>query len=251
MKRTLPVLIGILLFFSNNAWCSEIITIYYLERVPYYYRTEDGEYKGVVLEPALRVFNQAQIPYTLVQMPAKRILSYLKSGHPNICSVGWYKTSEREQFVKYSLPIYKNSSRIAVTSKNNILMPSGKTIDEIFKIPEITLLVRDGFSYGSYIDKKISALNPKKHSSTMKNSQILKAIHRGLTNYIFMTKEEADVLIPAAGFNKTDFKYIHFSDAPAKLKRYIMFSKQVDDQIINRINHAISQDEQIQKLLNN
>lgn len=249
MKKVLFAL-GFVIFSIQTTLCNDVITIYYLNRIPYFYKTEAGEHKGLVMEPVIRVFKKAGIPYNLKELPVKRILSNLKENQPNICSIGWYKNPEREKFVQYSLPVYQNKSRIAITKHDNTLIPSGKTLDEVFKISGITLLINDGYSYGKFIDEKITAFKPKTYVCTIKNDQMLKAVFIGTNKYFFLSEEEADALIPGAGYQRSDFKYIHFSNVPTGLKRHIIFSKQVDDKIISRINKAIQEDQLIQNSLN-
>ena len=58
-------------------------------------------------------------------------------------------------------------------------------------------------------------------------------------DYFFISEEEADALIPKAGLNKADFKYIRFLNMPTRLKRYILFSRQVEDELVEKLNAAI------------
>jgi uncharacterized protein (TIGR02285 family) len=244
--KIFPVIFLILFLFPQNSFSGTPITIYYVDRVPYHYMDDNGKVVGIVATPAIKAFQKAGVPYVLKELPAKRILVYLKENRPNICGIGWYKNPEREKFAKYSLPVSQNKSRIAVTRKSNTLIPSGKTLETVFKMPKITLLIKDGYSYGNYIDEKIRLFKPNIYKTTQENDQMLEMIFRGSNNYFFLSEEEADALIEQSKYQKEDFKYIRFSDIPVGLKRYILFSKQVDDQIINRINKAISQDVHLQ-----
>ncbi len=239
--KGLIIILGIIFCLVETAFCTSPLTIYYLDRVPYFYCDKNGDYRGLVMEPVIMAFEKAKVPYVLKEMPAKRILAYLKENRPNICSIGWYKNPEREKFAKYSIPIYQNKSRIAITSADNKRIPSGKTLEHVFKIPDLTLLLKSGYSYGKFIDGNIKLFKPTIYSTTLESSQMLKMILMGNMNYFFLSEEEADALIPAAGYEKSQFKYIHFSNIPVGLKRYIIFSKKVDDSIINKINTAISE----------
>lgn len=221
--------------------CEAPITIYYVERIPYMYQAGDGHYGGLVLAPVELAFKKANIPYVIEKLPAKRHLIYLKENRPNICAVGWYKNPEREKFAKYSKAIYQNKSRIAIARNDNDAIVSGKTLEAVFENPDLTLLVKDGYSYGAYIDDKIAKYRPNTHKTTEENLHMIKLIHAGRYDYFFLSEEEADALIPRTGLYRSDFKYIHFEDIPVGLKRYILFSKQVDDKIVERINNAIDQ----------
>lgn len=226
---------------TQAANCAEPITIGYIDRIPYQYISKDGLLKGVVAEPVIAAFKKTGIPYQLKQLPAKRILVYLKENRPQFCSIGWYKNPEREKFAIFSIPVYQNKSRIAIARHDNHLIPSNKTLAEILKIPGINLLTKDGYSYGKFIDDQIARHNPKTITTSMENDQMLMMVIRGNNNYFFMSEEEADALIPITGHNRSDFKYIHFSDIPVGLKRYILYSKQVDKSIVDKIDQALKQ----------
>ncbi len=244
--KPFSVIFLILFLFPYNSFSGNPITIYYVDRVPYHYMDDNGKVVGVVATPVIKAFQKAGVPFILQELPAKRIMVYLKENRPNICCIGWYKNPEREKFAKYSLPVYQNKSRIAVTQKNNELIPSGRTLETVFKTPKITLLIKDGYSYGKFIDEKIELFKPNIYKTTQENDQMLEMIFRGTNNYFFLSEEEADALIAQSRYQKDDFKYIRFSDIPVGLKRYILYSKQVDDRIISRIDRAISQDVHLQ-----
>jgi len=225
----------------KTGYCAEPITIGYVNRIPYFYMDQGGKFTGVMAKPVTAAFKKAGIPYKLRELPAKRILIYLKNRRPNFCSMGWYKNPEREKFATYSLPVYRNKSRIAVTRHDNDLIISNKTLAEVFKIPGIKLLKKDGYSYGKFIDQQIAMHEPETIITTMENDQMLKLVFCSKSIYFFLSEEEADALIPMAGYNPSDFKYIHFSDVPVGLIRYVLFSKQVDPAIVEKINLAIKE----------
>ena len=70
---------------------------------------------------------------------------------------------------------------------------------------------------------------------------MLRKIYHGRNDYLFISLEEADALIEFSGLPKKDFKYITFSDMPAGEKRYILCSQKVSDEIIDKMNIAITE----------
>lgn len=232
-------LIIFLLAATQLSFADDSITIYYVNRIPYHYLDNSGKLQGLVATPVLEAFEKAQIPYKVEQLPAKRIIHYLKEGEPNMCGIGWYKNPEREKFAKYSKPVYQNKSRIGITRHDNDLLRSGLSLSDVFTTPQITLIAKSGYSYGKYIDEKIATLKPKTYFTTKENNTMLDMVYIREHTYFLLSEEEADSLIPLSGYKTSDFKYIHFTDVPTGLLRYIIYSKKVDDSLINRVNQAL------------
>lgn len=217
----------------------EPITIYYLERVPYFYTSEDGDARGVIVERVRMVFEKAGVPFQFKLLPTKRHMAYLKNKEANFCTIGWYKTDERLKFAKYSAAISQNKSRIAVARADNAKIQSGRRLEDVLLDRELTLLMRDGYSYGPYIDKKVSELKPVIQVLSLDNTHMLKMIYARRGDYLFTSQEEADVMIAKDGFEKTDFKYLWFKNMPSGLKRYILYSRGVKDDLIQKVDQAI------------
>jgi len=100
----------------------------------------------------------------------------------------------------------------------------------------LTCSDRDGYSYGSYLDSKIEEYQPEMERTTGENINMLNMVYNRRSDYFFIAPEEAENPIELSEYDQSDFKLIQFSDIPDGEKRYIIFSKQVDDEIIRRIN---------------
>ena len=197
------------------------LTAYFIERIPYSYTDENGEIRGLISDRVRLVFEKAGVSHTFKPLPAKRHMMYLKENNHRFCTIGWYKNEERQQIAKYSEYIYQNKTRIALASADNAKITSGHTVDEVFRNRKLTLLVKEGYSYGGFIDAKIREYNPAVKKVTYENDHMIKMIHGRRADYLFTSEEEVDVLIPKTGFGKKDFKYVRVSNMPTGLKRYI------------------------------
>lgn len=217
-----------------------LITLHYNERPPYLVTTDRGV-EGLTGDPATIAFEKSNIPFQWEQTPSKRQLYLLQQNSGRDCLVGWFKIPEREAFAKYTLPIYQDEPQIALARVNNAKIPSTGTIGGIFSSPQLTLLVKSGYSYGDFIDKKIDQYNPISMETTVENSAMLKIVYARHADYFLIAPEEADGLIKSSEFDLRDFKYIHFTDIPHGEQRYILCSMQVEDEIIERLNTAILQ----------
>lgn len=224
-----------------RSWDEEPLTIYYLERVPYYSTQDDGTARGLIADRVRLVFEKANIPIRWESLPAKRHMLYLHNNRGKFGTIGWYKTEDRLKYAKYSEPIYQNKTRIALARKDNKKMVSGLLLGEVLANPHLTLLLKSGYSYGTYIDDAIAQFKPNRKEVTTDSVGMIKLIHGRRYDYFFTSEEEVEALIPTAGYLMEEFQFIHFSDAPPGLKRYILYSTNVDDALIHAVDAAIKQ----------
>lgn len=218
----------------------EVIYLHYNERPPYLVTTQNGV-EGLVGGRTSAVFEKSNLPFVWVQTPSKRQIYILQQNNGRNCLPGWFKTADRESFAKYTIPIYQDEPQIALTRARNDEIPATTTVDEIFKRSELTLLVKDGYSYGSFLDQKIAELDPARIETTVENSGMLKMIYAGHADYFFIAPEEAEGVITASGYELQDFKEIHFTDITEGENRYILCDFQIDDATIDLLNEAIRQ----------
>jgi len=224
----------------SSAPSDNFITLHYNERPPYLVTLENGV-GGLTGEPATIVFEKSGIPFEWTQTPSKRQIYLLQQNKGRDCLVGWFKNQEREDFAKYTLPIYWDKPQIALARADNDNVSVDATVTELFADSTLNLLVKDGYSYGDYIDGKVKEYNPNRTVTTVENSEMLKMIHARHADYFFIAPEEADGLIMSSQFDLQDFKLIKFRDIPSGEKRYILCSMQVEDTIIERLNATIRQ----------
>ena len=223
---------------TNPQPVNDLITIHYHERFPYYVTGPLGVY-GLCSDPAKLAFKKAGIPFRWEKTPAKRQLDIIKNNRSRDCLLGWFKNSEREKFAKYSLYIYMDKPAIALARADNKEIIPGRPLEETLFNVNLILLRKNGYSYGQFVDAKIAELNPKQEITNAENVGMLKMIHSKRADYFFISEEEAEELTASSGLPKTDFKYIKFSNMPQGNKRYLLFSKKVEDEVIDKINAAI------------
>jgi len=240
--------IGMLIMFSlfglivNADVCMSecsVITLRYHERVPYIQTGPNGV-EGLTGTPVASAFKKAGIPFVWKKTPSKRQIKVLKDNSGCDCLVGWFKNADREKFAKYTHHIYQDKPQIALARADNGNLQSGVSVDSVLSNPGLKLLVKDGYSYGSYLDAKITQHKPAIDRSTTENINMLKRIHLKRGDYFFISPEEADGLFESYGLPKEGFKYITFSDMPDGEKRYIVCSQKVEDEVIEKLNTAIT-----------
>jgi polar amino acid transport system substrate-binding protein len=217
---------------------SKEITVHFHDRRPFFTPHKD-EARGVVANPIGLAFADADIPFHWQETPPKRQLDIIRHNKERSCAAGWFKTSDREKFGQYSVPVYQDKPFIAITRANNKLLGKTETMDRVFKERRLQVLVKAGYSYGPYIDNWIDQLNPRQVSNTADNMSMMKMIQAYRADYYFVTEEEALDMLIFSGLQSSDFKLIYFSDIPQGNTRYLICSKMVEEDTMKRINQAI------------
>jgi uncharacterized protein (TIGR02285 family) len=234
------IALSILFFCSLPAKAQDSIHLYYFDRIPYAVADDRGGVSGLCAAPAAKAFQKAGIPFQWKKMPSKRQLATIKYNKKKACGIGWFKNSEREEFARFTDPIYQDKPAITISRKENKAIERHRNLQTLLKDKSIKLLVKDGFSYGTYIDGLIDKYNPdvvKVVTST--NIQMLQMILARRADYYFTSEEEAEHMIQSAGYSVSQFQLQHYSDMPAGNRRYIICSQQVSPETIDLLNHAL------------
>ena len=239
MKRIFFLSLICSLLLSGTAR-TETLQVLYLERPPYYF-TVNGRAEGFLVRLSQKLFRKAEIQATFMEMPPKRIIKMLKHTDGRFCSIGWFKTPEREKFAKFSLPIYRNKPIVLLTatSQKEKFKPY-RTLKEIFSDKSLVLGSMSAFSYGDYIDTLMQQNTPSKIEITSRQSMIPEMIIKQRVHYMLIAPEEIESLLQLNGYSLTAFSAIRMPDIPAGNKRYLIFNKGVSDDLIDRINQAIT-----------
>ncbi len=239
-RYNLMVLLSILISYSEPVHAENPVLLYYFERAPYAITDNNGGVSGLVATPAADAFKKAGIPFQWKKMPFKRQLETIKYNKKKGCGIGWFKTTEREEFARFSESIYQDKPAITISKKGHQTLTQYRDVISLFRDENIKLLVKDGFSYGRYIDEQIKKISPETvvvvNSS---NIQMLQMILAGRADYFFVAEEEAQKIVLKAGYDLSQFQVTHYFDIPAGNYRYIGCARQVPQETIDLINNAL------------
>jgi len=216
----------------------QVMIIHYHERKPYYIEGANGVH-GLCADPVKLAFMKAGISFRWQKTPANRQLKIIKENRAPEFAIGWFKNAERQKFAKFTSHIYRDKPTLALARSDNEIIKSEYSIDHVLSNRRLRLLRKAGYSYGAFIDEKITAFQPRQIETTSENINMLMMVKSHRADYFFVADEEAKELISQSGYQLTDFKYIRFTDMPEGNKRYLLCSQKVDDKIIVRLNRAI------------
>jgi uncharacterized protein (TIGR02285 family) len=223
-----------------SARAEDDLVIYYHQRAPYSVKQADGSVKGITADIVTQTMSVAGVPYRWEELPSARQMEVLKRGEGKACGLGWFKRPEREEFAKFSMAIYHDLPTIVVAREKDQRFAGTPSIDALFADKTLTLLTKTGYSYGGVIDKKITEQKPKARADASDNRIMLGMVSRERVDYMIMAEEEAKDMLSQADFTASGLAIFHLADPPAGEYRYLMCSKSVPDEVIGRINQAIT-----------
>lgn len=222
---------------SGWAGADDKITLSFNERPPYLVQEADGSASGLTGTPAADAFKKAGIEVAWSKVPPNRQLQVIKEGGPQ-CAVGWYKTAEREQFAKFSKPIYRDHPTILLANPG-FAGKDGARLADILGAKGVRVLVKENFSYGPFIDAELHKHPEVQTKSNGSSTQMLQLVSANRVDFMLAAEEEASYLIEQSGLGAGSFRRLKLADIPEGDYRHIMCSKQVSDELIARLNKAI------------
>lgn len=210
----------------------------YNERPPYLISNADGSVSGLTASPVAKAFKNAGIEFVWEKEPTNRQLQNIKEGGGLYCAVGWFKNQEREKFAKFTKSIYHDNASVLIAN-TDFKMQNDSLLSEILSRRNIRILVKSQYSYGQYIDALISKFKPVLVQTTAENISMIKMINANRADFMFISEEEAAYSVELAGFTLNEVQLIHLRDMPDGEKRHLMCSKNVPDEIIEKLNKFI------------
>jgi len=224
---------------STTARAAEPFTLYYNERPPYLVTgPQAGTVTGLTAAPAVKAVEGAGLAPQWTPMPTTRQLVTLREDHVPACAVGWFKNPEREVSFKFTKPIYRDKPTVAL-ARNDFEARSGK-LAEVFQQAGLRVLVKDKYSYGPWIDSLLARSRPQTVSTTEENVQMVRMIAGKRADIMFSSQEEAQFLLAQSSVSTSAVKVLRFDDVPPGEKRYMMCSRSVPDETIQRLDRAIT-----------
>ncbi len=201
---------------------------------------EDNNFlHGLVGTPVRKAFEKSGLKYSFFEIPPKRQLLQIKNNKEKICGLGWFKNTEREQYGKFTSPVYRDSVFIALALSTNIKLKDKKYVEDLFNDKNIVLIKKSGFSYGKYIDTLLKKLKPRTETVSSSIDKIFYMLLAGRGDYFFVSYEEALQLIIQHDIPFSKFNMIFLKNNQKGEYRYIFCSKKVTDYEIQLINRGL------------
>jgi polar amino acid transport system substrate-binding protein len=237
-RCTIVGLIGVAT--SHAAADQAHVTILFHVRPPYAHYGPDQQVDGLLSAPVSAALAKAGMTADWVETPPARQTEEIKRAKDATCGLGWFKRPERETFASFTDPIYRDRPTVIVARKDDARFTDSMSLQDSFKDPARTLVVKTGYSYGAAIDAWIRTLQPRAEMSSVTNELLLGMIVQGRADYAMMAPEEAEDLLASRPELGAALRPVTLGDAPDGEFRYLMCSHATPSALITRINDALS-----------
>lgn len=226
------------LMYGSPVSADPVIRLYYEERPPYIVRN-GADVEGLTASAAAQAFKAAKLPFLWEAGSMGRQLHMLRENLGPNCVIGWYKTSDRMMFAKFTKPIYRDRPIVAL-ARHDFSFAPGRAMADVLATPGVRVLVRTRYSYGPYVDSAIKRIRPELVASPLPNVQLVDLLIGNRADFMFTSEEESALLLKRAEKKAGKLHVLHFSDALPGMERHIACTRSVPDEIIDRLNQAIT-----------
>lgn len=223
----------------HAAEVSKPINLHYNERPPFT-SLVDGAVVGLVAAPIETAFRKAGIAFKWVDTPVARQFLMVKADSGQDCLAGRFKNADRESWARFSKPVYQDQPQGLMVRSDTAKAVTFSKLEEAVSAPDFRLLVKLSYSYGATIDRWLEQRNPPARTTSDENLSMLRQINQRMADGFIIAAEEAQGLIKQSGLPPANFQLLKFPDAPEGELRYIMCSRQVPQETMDRLNSAIS-----------
>jgi polar amino acid transport system substrate-binding protein len=215
-----------------------VLTLVHNEKPPFFY-SEAGQSMGMVVDVVRNVMNKAGLAHRFESRPFSRIMHEFQNADVQYCAIGFSRTPERERFVDFSLPIYKDKTPVFLVRR--IDAPEFRRFKSLKSLFDESTLVFGGKAGNAYpIDKQLETLGARDVRINGEQVALVQMLNASRFDFMLVFPEERDDLISKAKLTGSSFVDISYPDIPPGGYRHLLCSKKLDPSILERINRAIT-----------
>ena len=181
-------------FLPGVSISEEPIPVLIYDRPPYYVRQADGNFAGLVGAPVAQAFERAGIPFVWTTALFHTHLEEIRSDDRPVCAAGWFKTEEREEYARFTIPVYQDQPLVVVGRLDNSRLWA-LTFEEMISRPNVEMLAPIDFSFGVEIDRMIEDSDLRVRRVATDAERNLKRILEGFEDFLLISPEELSVTI--------------------------------------------------------
>jgi len=117
--------------------------------------------------------------------------------------------------------------------------PQTDSLAQLLKRNDVRILVKEGLTYGGYINDLLGTTRAKVSAFTVEQPQLVRMVAAGRADLMFAPREEAEYLVTGHESGTESVQVLTFGDIPAGEPRYLFCSRQVDRATMTKLNAAI------------
>lgn len=217
----------------------EPIPVLIYDRPPYYVRQAGGNFVGLVGAPVGQAFERAGVPFVWTTALLQTQLEEIRADDRAVCAAGWFKTEEREEYARFTIPVYQDQPLVVVGRSDNPQLWA-LTFEDLISQPNVKMLAQIDFSFGAEVDGMIEASGLKVRLAATGAKENLERIVQGFEDFLLISPEELSVTLDQVSGSKQLVKR-SFRDIPFGNTRHIICSKSVSEDQIRLLDEAIAE----------
>ena len=240
--RAARAALALLVLLALPCWAlGEPLLMVFRDKPPYSF-IDKGVAKGFLLERTRRVMGRAGLDTEFHEMPPKRIFLELEKNEQAVCSFGWYKLAEREKYARFSAALHQDRPHAVLAGARSVsAVRKHGALKGLLGDASLRLAVVDGVSYGPELDALILAFPGKIDRTLQSPLQVARKIAAERADFMLIDRDDFDYLSESsADFHGSGLVRVDYPDMPAGLKRYILCSQRVGEDVMRRINAAMA-----------
>lgn len=212
------------------------LRLLYQERPPYTMHKSGGAVEGLLAEPVQQAAARAGIVVRWELTPSQRQLLLVQTGQEPVCGVGWFRNPEREKLGRFSRPLYRDLPMGGLV-RADVALADGQSLQAMLASPLLTVLSKEGYSYGAEIDRWLTQLPGRRVSTGSEPAQLVRMLMAGRADMLLVAPEEGQLLM--AGVAPGQLRMVRFADVGPGLDRHLYCNFSVAPELLRRIDREL------------
>lgn len=239
------ILVAPLLFLCNLTVLAasngeEPLEVLIYDRPPFYIVTTDPP-SGLLVEPTRQVFETAGIPFSWnISSPQGSLIEVERNTKP-ICATGWFRNKQRERFARYTEPFFQDATRVVVFRLDDPAVLRYNSFRELFEDKLLRVGLKEGYSYGKYIDRLLKMNQPQNLRSGESASAMLGMLLNRQFDYFLLNEDEIAHLLEQDSHLAKSVSTRRMGDSTPGSMRHILCSMKTDEKLIEQLDASIQE----------
>lgn len=199
---------------------------------------EGTQARGEVVDVVRQACSAAAVRCKFTELPFQRVLVYLEQGRPGFAALGFSKTPDREEFVTFSEPVWRDSPPVLLVragDKNAFL--SHASLKSMIQNSQFVFGGKLGNVYP--ISDALQGLGARDTRFAGEANRFPLLLVGERFDFTMLYKDEILPALQASKIAPEAVATISYPDLPLGGERFLLFSKNVPTEIVRKLNVAL------------
>lgn len=236
--RWLLAFVGVLVFAPWAGATPEFDIEFGFNNKPPLFYFEHGKAVGDVVDITRQACTLAGLKCGFVELPFQRVMAYLEQRRPGFAALGFSKSPQREAFATFSEPIWRDASPILL-----VRAADKKAFQSYASLAD--MVARSRYVFGGKlgnvypIDEQLRALRERDIRFSGEAQRFPLLLVFGRFDFTMLYLPEVLPALQASAVVPSAVEIVTYPDMPRGAERYLLFSKEVAPDIVQKLNVAL------------